>query len=671
MRKHKKTIIGESLPNIPREERSGSSSQVLWRYSKNPVIPRDLIPCANSIFNSAVVPFGKTFGGVFRVDDQTRAMCIHNGRSKDGLHFEIDPVRRSGFPAATLTPLLLSAIAALVLVTASGCASSNVTQSERSSHPGFVPDGVTMNTAAINAAIVRLSEAGGGTLSFPPGRYLTGTIYLKSGVTLHLENGAVIVGSTNIADYPKNQPPFPSKTLEFGRYSLIYAGGQHDLAITGGGKIYGRGSSPNFTKKDLQVRGLSTEDVYQKRPFGLCFVGCRRVQVRNVTLQDTAFWTEDYLDCDDVVVDGVTVDNRKDDYNNDGIDVDGSRNVRISNCHIVAGDDGVCLKSSYAACENITVSNCVIRTLCNGFKCGTASRGGFKNISVANCTIFETGAAGIALEIVDGGVLDGVTVTNISMNDVGTPIFIRLGNRAKAWIDGQEPASPGILRNVVISAITATLATKDGTGASSISGLPGHPVENVTIRNVKIVLTPGYGKVPLDAFQLKFQTDAKKTVERDFGNEVKRVTLQDVPERPLDYPEFSMFGALPAYGFFCRHANNLTFDHINLGFDTAEYRSALAMQDVRGCIVDGLRAKSSPESNPVVLLRDVTDAMLTRCVAQAGTPTFLRVEGDSDHISILESDLSRAASAVSLESGLENRHIGVGPGTDVTRASGR
>lgn len=563
----------------------------------------------------------------------------------------------------------LGTIASLLVAMLSNFASANAAQDRPRLLSEIVGDGATLNTVAINTAIDQLSKSGGGTLLLPPGRYLTGTIYLKSNVTMHLENGAVIVGSANLADYPENQPPFPSKTVEYGRYSLICAIGQHDIAITGEGKINGQGSSPNFTKKDLLAQGWSPDDAYRKRPFGLYFVGCRGVQVRNVTLQDTAFFTQDYLDCDNVLVDGVTVDNRKDDYNNDGIDVDGSRNVRIANCHIVAGDDGICLKSSYAACENITVSNCVIRALCNGVKFGTASRGGFKNISVANCAIYETGAAGIALEIVDGGVLDGVTVTNLSMNDVGTPIFIRLGNRAKEWINGQGPASPGTLRNVLISGITATLATRSGTGAASISGLPGHPVENVTISNVKITLTPGFGKVPLDAFQLKFLDDAKNTVERDFGNEVKRVTLQHVPERPSDYPEYSMFGALPAYGFFCRHVRNLAFDHINLNFETNEFRSALAIQDVRGLIVDGLRAKALPDGNPVLLLRDVTNASLTGCVAQEGTPVFLRVEGDSDHISLFAGDLSGAASAVSLGTGLDNRNVRVGPEMEASAAT--
>ncbi len=521
----------------------------------------------------------------------------------------------------------------------------------------LVGDGVTMNTAAFNAAIDRLSKAGGGVLSLQAGHYLTGTIYLKSGVTLHLENGAQIIGSTNIADYPENPPPVPGVSLEFGRYSLIYAAGQHDIDITGEGKISGQGDDQNFNKQYLVSRGWSPQDAYLKRPYGLCFVNCRRLQVRNVTLQNTAFWTQDYLNCDDVIIDGVTVDNFNYDCNTDGIDVDGSRNVRISNCYLVTGDDAIDFKSAYAVCENITVDNCIMHALCNGIKTGTASRGGFKNISIANCSIYQTGVAGIALEVVDGGVLDGFTVANVSMNDVGTPIFIRLGNRGKKWIDGQGPAVPGTLRNVAISGITATVFEKDGTFASPITGLPGNCIENVRISNVKITLKEGFGNVHLDDYQLHLLDDAKLTVERNFGSQIKNVTVDKVPEKPADYPEYSMFGPLPAYGFFCRHVKNLAFDNIDLSFEKADYRSALAFYDVHGLSLDGLHAQSLSESNPTLLLRDVTDAFLTGCVAEEGTPVFLRVEGESDHLSLLDSDLSRAASPISLEPGLENRQI--------------
>lgn len=399
--------------------------------------------------------------------------------------------------------------------------------------PNIVGDGRTMNTDAFNSAIDRISTNGGGVLSVPPGKYLTGTIYLKSGVTLHLESGAEILGSTNLSDYPDNPPASPSKTLEYGRYSLIYASGQHDLAITGEGTIAGQGSDSNFTKTYLIEHGWSATDAYLKRPYGLCFVGCRHLQVRDVTIENTAFWTEDYLNCNDVVINSVTVNNYKKDYNNDGIDVDGSRNVRISDCFIVSGDDGVCLKSSYSMCENVTVTNCVIRSMCNGIKLGTASRVGFKNISVSNCVIYKTGLAGIALEMVDGGVLDGVTVMNLTMDGVGAPIFIRLGNRAKNFLENQPPASVGVLRNVTISNVIATLFSRDGTLSSSINGLPGHPVENINISNLRIALKDGFDTTSLDDFQANYQSKAKNVLSGEYRNEIKRLGVQDVPEEPV------------------------------------------------------------------------------------------------------------------------------------------
>ncbi len=541
---------------------------------------------------------------------------------------------------------IFSALIALVLTQSALAATPSVLDH------GVVPDGKTLNTVALNRLVNELSAAGGGTLSFPSGRYLTGTIYLKSGVTLNLENGAVIVGSTNIADYPENQPPYPSTTLEWGRYSLIYAAGAHDVAITGQGKITGQGSDENFTKKNLLARGWTEQEAYLKRPFGLCFVGCRRVQVRNVTLENLAFWTQDYLDCDDVTIDGVRVDNQKVDYNNDGIDVDGSHDVRISNCQFITGDDGICLKSSYAVCENITVTNCVIHALCNGIKFGTASRGGFKNIAIANCAISETGLAGIALEVMDGGALDGVNVSNLVMNDVGTPIFLRLGNRGKKWLDGQKPAATGTLRNVIISNITATLAAKGGLLAASITGLPDHPIENVTISNVKIVLIPGFGRVKVDSFQLKFQSDARDNLEKKFGGDIKRLTLQDVVEKPADYPEYSMYGALPASGFFCRHVNGLSFHNVDLRFGQADNRSAIVVDDATNFEIDGLKAQAAPDGNPVILLSDVHSAVVRNSVAQDGTSTLVKVEGKSSDISLFSNDASRAKTMVALADGL-------------------
>lgn len=439
---------------------------------------------------------------------------------------------------------------------------------------GLVGDGVTMNTKVFNTLIDDLSRHGGGTLNVPPGRYLTGTIYMQNNVTVHLEQGTVILGSTNLADYPVNSSPLPDRgALEFGRYSLIYAVGRTNLSLTGPGEIYGQGDSPCFTKKFLVESGWTPTDAYLRRPYGLCFVGCRRVRVEDVKFNNLAFWVQDYLDCEDVVVRDVTVDSYKSDYNNDGIDVDGSRNVTIQNCRFTAGDDGICLKSSYSLCENVAISNCVIRSMANGIKFGTASRCGFKNITIDHCVINDTCAAGLALEIVDGGTLDGVSVRDVKMNKVGAAIFIHLGNRAKSWVVEPQRPPVGILRNVSVSNITASIANfgRGGVYASSISGLPGHPVENVTLSNIQItnlVAPPkSYHEIP----------------------------VAEVPENLKGYPEFWMFGPLPTCGIFCRHANGLVFNRVDIQPQATDLRPALVFSNVSEVTVNG-----SPVSTAVI-----------------------------------------------------------------------
>ncbi|MDD2764614.1 MAG: glycosyl hydrolase family 28 protein [Opitutaceae bacterium] len=492
---------------------------------------------------------------------------------------------------------------------------------------GAVPDGKTLNTAVINRVIAETSQAGGGTVYVPPGIYLTGTIYLKSRVTLHLANGAVLLGSVDLQDYPENPPPYPNHQLEFGRYSLIFAAGQHDLAIVGQGKIHGQGDHPNFTKKDLIARGWSSRDAYLKRPYGMCFIQCQRVQVRGITFENIAFWCQHYLDCDDVVVDGVTADSWKRDYNNDGIDIDSSRNVRVSNCNFRVGDDAICLKAAYRDCENITVTNCTASSMANGVKFGTASYGGFRNIAISNITFNSINAAGLALEIVDGGTMDGVSISNLTMTDVATAIFIRLGDRGRRWTTDQARPGIGVLRNVSINNVVANLSDQVGDGrplACSITGLPDHPAENISITNLKITTRRGYGP-------------------DDTGP-----ALGDIGEHANDYPENNMFGPLPAYGFYCRHVRDLTLRNIDVRFEKTDYRSALAFDDVQNLEVDGLKSRAMPGSKPVILLNDTYTAMIRGCTAPEGPTAFLRIEGKSTGISVIGNDLTRTKAAISL-----------------------
>jgi len=403
---------------------------------------------------------------------------------------------------------------------------------------GVAGDGRQLNTKALQKAVDACAAAGGGVVYFPPGRYLTGTIYLKSNVTLHLETGAVLLGSKNLQDYPATVPAFPSYTDNYTEKSLIYGEKVENVAIEGRGVLDGQGAA--------------FKGPYKVRPYLIRVVSSKNVAVTGVTIQDSPMWVQHYLDCDNVAIRGITVSSRCN-QNNDGIDIDSSSRVRISDCDISSGDDAIVLKSTSARpCRDVVITNCVLSTACNALKMGTESNGGFENIAISNCSIYDTRLAGIALEIVDGGLLDRVNISNITMNNVSCPIFVRLGNRARPFKEGMEKPGIGRLRNVLISNVQASGANKVG---CSITGSPGRPVENITLDHILIEFTGGG-------------------------------TLEDarsqVPENPDKYPEYSMFGVLPAYGFYCRHARNITFDHVETSVARPDQRPALVSEDVEG-----------------------------------------------------------------------------------------
>lgn len=508
---------------------------------------------------------------------------------------------------------------------------------------GAKPDGVTLATPAINRAVDAAAAAGGGTVYVPAGRFLTGTIYLKSNVTLELAAGAVLLGSTELSDYPENPPPEPTDTVEFrryrhlypqkfeyGRYSLIYSAGQENVAVVGRGTIDLQGDHPNFSKAELVKRGRTRQQAHFERPYGLSFVRCRNVQVRDIVLRKLAFWTQDYLDCDDVRIEGITVDSLEQDRNNDGIDIDGSRRVRVANCLLNAGDDAICLKANYRDCEDIVITNCVASSFANGVKFGTASNGGFKNIAISNLTLRKVGCAGLAFEAVDGGTIDGVVVSNVTMHEVGTAIFIRLGDRGSVWMNPEDHAVAQV-RNISISNVVANVFTPyDGRPlASSISGLPGHCVENVSLANIRL------------------------NILRDYPAEViKMFVPEQIPEQPAEYPEHSMFGGLPAYALYARHVRGLSLHQVEATFAQRDPRSALVCDDVQGLRISNWTSRVAPESAPVIRLAAVKDAVISGGAASAGTATFLRVEGESGDIALAGIDLGRAREAVSLAPGL-------------------
>jgi hypothetical protein len=459
-------------------------------------------------------------------------------------------------------------------------------------------DGVRLDTHAIQAAIDSCSKAGGGTVQFPPGRYLSGALFLRSHVRLFLEAGSVLLGSKNLQDYPVTTPAIRSYTDNYCDKSLLYGENLEDVALEGRGKIDGQGAS--------------FEGPYKKRPFMIRMVNCRNISVSGLTLADSAMWVQHYLACQEVCICGITVRSRVR-PNNDGIDIDGCEQVRISDCDISSGDDAIVLKSTSGhPCKNVTITNCLLSTACNALKIGTETNGPFENIAISNCAIYDTGLAGIALLIVDGGRMERVGISGITMNRVGTPIFIRLGDRGRPIrAEGDHPPV-GKLGNVLISNLQADAA---GPLGSAISGLPGSPLEEIMLENIRV----------------RYQGGGKLSEKKE------------VPELPAEYPEWDMFGQLPAYGLYCRHVRNLRLHNVNLSFKEPEERAGIFCEDVRELEIGRAEVKAVRGGAPPIWLRQVRLAFLHGCRVLHPIGTYLRIEGDrTEGISLLGNDLRLA-----------------------------
>jgi hypothetical protein len=477
---------------------------------------------------------------------------------------------------------------------------------------GALPDGKTLATRPIQKAIDAASAAGGGTVVFPAGTFRSGTLYLKNNITLALEPGATLLGSPDPRDYPENHSSVRSYTDVYVCQSLIAGEGLSHVAIVGRGTIDGSGGA--FRWKE-----------YKNRPYVIRLVRCHDVRVEGVHLQNSPMWMEHYLACDQVRLRGVTVVNHVS-YNNDGVDIDSCHDVCISECMFDSDDDGLCLKSTMdRPCRNVVVSNCVLSSHCNALKMGTESNGGFQDVTVTNCTICSPrfsqsvygnyrGMGGIALETVDGGILERVAISNITVQGVSTPIFLRLGNRARPFIDNGPKPAVGALRNVLLSNIVATGVSNVG---CSITGVPGHAVENVSLSDIQITFD---------------------------GGGAGKLSARTVPEYEARYPESGMFGALPAYGFYCRHVRGLKFHNVRLDTTAPDRRHALVCDDVKDLVVDSLDAAAATDAAAVLRFTQVEGAIVRNCSLRGDVPTFLKLEGDAtNRVVLLSNELSRAA----------------------------
>ena len=481
---------------------------------------------------------------------------------------------------------------------------------------GAKGDGVQLDTAAIQKAIDACAAGGGGVVWFPAGNFLSGTIVLKSNIALHLSPGATLWGSKRIEDYSP--------------YHLIYAKDAENIALEGGGTINGNGlayfdTNSQFSPEQWFLFKYNSKE----RPSPLIeLVNCHTVRIQDLSIRNSPGWTIHPLGSDGVKIHAISIVNHRQGPSTDGIDVDSSRNVQISDSYIEAGDDCIVIKTTGGLggktmpSENITVTNCVLGSAWNNVKLGTESLGDFKNISVSNCVMFRIAGslrppmAGLAIEMVDGSTLDGLVASNLTMREVSAPIFIRLGNRGR----GMQVPVPGTLRNVSISNVVATGALH----TNSITGLPGHPVRSVSLDNINITMHGG-------------------------GREQRGL---DVAENPEKYPEATMFGTLPAYGFYVRHVEGLTMRNIQVHWEEQDARPAAIFDDVRDLDIDAFRPEGVT-ARPALWFNNVVGALVSNSQARLGVKAALRITGaGSKAIRLSSSDLAPDLGADAPESAL-------------------
>ncbi len=444
---------------------------------------------------------------------------------------------------------------------------------------GAKADTTVLSTRALQQAIDDCTKAGGGRVVVPAGQYKIGSIVLKSDVHLYLEQGATLYGSTDLKDYLPMKSDYVSLRTQTSTIQLIYADKVKNVVIDGLGTIDGRGRV--FKKLTWNDEGIT-------RPHLIRFIQSQDITIKDITLKNSGCWMQHYLACDRVSIDGIKVFNRNN-YNNDALDIDGCHEVIVRGVIADSDDDGITLKStSPRLCENIRISDCVLSSHCNAVKLGTETNGGFRNINISGIVVkpssdqssqffgapSKIGTSALSLEIVDGGVLENVSASNFTVEGTESPIFIRLGNRGRGYKlreTGKALSGTGnddtITELIPIDHVGRIDGIRlenfqirnAGPVGCSITGLPGYPVRNVWLSNISIHHQGGVKESDL------------KAINDSLANEKEKA-----------YPEATMWGNLPAKGFYLRHTRNVHFDRIEVHTDKPDARPDFVHSDTEG-----------------------------------------------------------------------------------------
>jgi len=537
-----------------------------------------------------------------------------------------DPARRNALKLSSLG-LASSASLAPWSLGAQTAGGSSAAASFNVRTYGATGDGKTVDSPAINRAIEAAAAAGGGTVLFPAGSYLSFSIRLRSHVGLVLEAGAAIVaadsprpgettgyrGGTYDAAEPKTAwDAYQDYGHNHWHNSLLWGEDLENLSITGPGLIWGRGLSTGRGTDDLGYKFVAEQAGVGNKAIAL--KNCRNVLFRDFAILKGGHFGLLLTGVDNLTIDSLTIDTDR-----DGMDIDCCRNVRVSNCLVNSPwDDGICPKSSFALgyarpTENLAIVNCYVTgtyqlgTMLDGtyrkfvrgqgprafytgrIKCGTESNGGFRNIAISNC-VFE-GCQGLALETVDGALLEDIAISNITMRDVSCPLFLRLGARLRGPAGSTKV---GTLRRVLVSNLVSY--NTDPRVCSTLSGIPGYEIEDVRISDMFV---------------------------QHQGGGSAEAAQADPPELENKYPEPGMFGAMPAQGFFIRHLKRLEMSHVEIQPAAPDARPSFHLHDVQRA---DFIAVTAPKTPPAFSLRAVSDLRIL--LSRAAPDTVLDQAND-------------------------------------------
>jgi len=413
-------------------------------------------------------------------------------------------------------------------------------------------------TAAIQRCIDMASLSGGGTVLLSGGDYVTGTLEMRSDVRLMIAEGSRLIASTDLNDFPEHicERVTVQDTHMGMNQALIFAEGAENICLCGPGEIDGRGTQDNFP-------GGETQHGTPGRPFLIRFVDCVGVHVHDITLRDAACWMENYFNCENVLLERLTVRNQAN-YNNDGIDIDGCRNVIIRECDVISGDDALCFKgASERNTQRVLVENCSLYSSCNALKVGTDTQGDFRKVLVRSCRIggveedlrgikHPCSDSGVSLEMVDGGTLEDFCITDIDIRRAWSPLFMRLEDRGRVKPGDPRPGV-GNLRRVIIEHVTGS---DNGPRGSYFLAIPEKPIEDVILNDVRLGQLPSVKPVtaPEAIGELRGVYPDAHMID-DIGDSpayalwlshVRGVILRDykvTPTAPDPRPEYSMTDA--------------------------------------------------------------------------------------------------------------------------------